>query len=180
MFWSPRGRDRGQQDVWLANDMSFQEQLDNDISNDCQMMLSFLTCLFDQRPYQSAPTRHAHGRPTRVWVALGAVLSVPVALRTATARFAGRGASASASRVAKFLAMPARSRARGLRARGVARLGAEVADVVIDKSRARHHASNRHPATLHVSALRTQICGRAERPSAERAGWRCCCAGCRS
>ena len=47
-----------------------------------------------------------------------------------------------------------------------------VAGVVINESRARHHASNRHPATLHVSALRTQICGRAERPSAERAGWR--------
>ena len=75
---------------------------------------------------------------------------------------------------------PPRSRARGLRVRGVARLGAEVDGVVIDKSRARHYASNRHPATLHVSALRTQICGRAERPSAERAKWRLCCAGCRA
>ena len=43
---------------------------------------------------------------------------------------------------------------RASRTRGLARLGLEVAGVVIDKSRARHHASNRHPATFHVSAIR--------------------------
>ena len=71
-------------------------------------------------------TRHARGRPTRVSVALGAVLSVPVALRTPTARSAARGASASASRVAKFLAMPAAepsARFAGARSRETRRRG---------------------------------------------------------
>ena len=48
---------------------------------------------------------------------------------------------------------PPRSRARGLRVRGVARLGGEAAGVVIDESCARHYASNRHSATLRTNAF---------------------------
>ena len=129
----------------------------------------------------SPPHEHPR-RPARLSVALGAVLGVSKPLRNAALRCASRGASASAFRVAKFVVMRAAElAARFADERGrETRRGVEVAGVGVSKCRARHHASNRRPATFHAAALCTQIRARAVRPSAERAGWRSRCAGRRS